>query len=192
MVLQWRRWGHVWTTEGECCASQPRSGGSIFKHRATLFKQSIILSLKWNRFNMEARYDFKRSILNNIYSTPSVTMGGVKMEFNFSCVKDWQETLTPFVTTTPQTTSGVMQSWWVDLGCSIQIFRCIALHLPCVYQEGEIYNGNPLLHCNKMGEGPPQITKYVHSLKTLATTYCVLKIILFCQAVLWGTKGMSI
>ncbi len=46
---------------------------------------------------MEARYDFKRSILNGIYSTPSVTMSGVKLEFNTSSLKDWNDILIPFL-----------------------------------------------------------------------------------------------
>eukprot|EP01084_Bolivina_argentea_P222630 376781_1 len=72
--------------------------------------EEMMSCMKNRRFNMEARYDFKRSILNGIYSTPSVTMSGVKMEFNTASIKDWNEILTPFVTSALHEASAVTQN----------------------------------------------------------------------------------
>ncbi len=83
----------------------------IFKCNRTIETIKLfLLHFMKIRFNMEARYDFKRSILNGIYSTPSVTMSGVKMEFNTASIKDWNEILTPFVTSALHEASAVTQN----------------------------------------------------------------------------------
>ncbi len=59
---------------------------------------------------MEARYDFKRSILNNIYEAPSVTISGVITKFDMSSKREWNRILTPLVTSYHHETSVVMQN----------------------------------------------------------------------------------